>query len=277
MSAVETISPPDYHTHTRLCKHARGIPAEYARSAVSNHVPELACTDHCPTPDQFDLEHRMELAEFDTYAGWVRDVQALGEPTVLFGVEADYYVGCTEFLSAWLSAQPLDLVLGSVHYLDYWAFDNPEQRSLWETADLRGVWQKYFELITEMVQTGLYDVAAHLDLPKKFGHRLPDNVLYELVLPVLDTISVSGMAIEINTSGLGKPIAEFFPSAEILAWACERKIPLTFGSDAHDPSVVGAEFDAAVIMARQAGYTHSLRFRGRRAEPIPLPAVAVSF
>lgn len=263
--------PPDYHTHTELCKHAQGRPVDYLLAADETGLPGLACTDHCPTPDAYDLEHRMKLEEFERYSEWVREARAVNSLPVLFGIEADYYVGCTEFLSGFLARHSFDYILGSVHYLDYWAFANPAQRTLWETEDTQAVWKKYFELVGEMAQTRLYHVAAHLDLPKKFGHRPRDRHLREMVLPVLDVILATGMAIEINTSGLTKPVRETFPSAEILSWACEREIPITFGSDAHEPGRVGAFFDQAVALAREVGYRHSLRFENQRRTPAPLP------
>ena len=263
--------PPDYHSHTQLCKHAQGKPIDYLRVAGIRQVQELASTDHCPTPDGFDLEHRMELAEFDVYATWVREARESGEDShLLFGLEVDYYEGCTEFLDPFLKKQPLDVVLGSVHYLDYWAFDHPDQRTLWDSVDVASVWEQYFSHIGDMADTGLYDVASHLDLPKKFGRILPDPQLKEYALPALDRIARAGMAIEINTSGAIHDVQKFYPSIQILTWAKERDIPLSFGSDAHSPDRVGADFETAVIMAKQVGYTHSVKFRQRTRELIPL-------
>jgi histidinol-phosphatase (PHP family) len=263
--------PPDYHSHTELCKHARGRPLDYARAAGERGVPELACTDHGPVPDGYDPEHRMTLDQFEQYEAGVREAREQGPVPVLFGVETDYYPGGVEWLGPWLKRQDFDIVLGSVHYLDFWAFDNPAQRSLWETVDVAGAWKKYFSLIAGMARSGLYDVASHLDLPKKFGYRPRERQVREMVLPVLDVIAASGMAIEINTSGLHVPVKEMYPAPEILAWAAERDIPLTFGSDAHDPARVGADFDRAVALARDAGYSRrvSLHRRVKTSEPLP--------
>jgi histidinol-phosphatase (PHP family) len=264
--------PPDYHTHTDLCKHASGRPVDYARAAAGNGLPGLACTDHCPTNDGYDIEHRMEPGQYPRYREWVEEAQSAGPVPVLFGVEADYYPGGVAHLKSWLPRQPLDIVLGSVHYLDYWAFDNPAQRSLWETVDVKRVWQRYFGLVRELAATRLYDVAAHLDLPKKFGFRPKDRDIRECVLPALDALAAHGLALEINTSGIHKPAAEPFPSTQILSWAREREIPLTFGSDAHEPGRVGSDFELALRMAREAGYTHRAEYHRRQRSLVPLPS-----
>lgn len=272
MTAPQTRTlPPDYHTHNLRCKHAQDTPVDYARAAVRNGVKEMACTDHCPTDDNFDIEHRMELSEFPDYLGSIEEAQKVSGVTVLRGVEADYYPGCEKFLGPFLSTAKLDIVLGSVHYLDYWAFDNPAQKSIWNSVDTTGAWSNYFDLIMQMVNTGLYDIASHLDLPKKFCHRPPDAKIREMVLPVLDRMAETGMGLEINTSGALVPAAEFYPSPAILTWAAERNLPLSFGSDSHIPGRVGDGFPKAVALAREVGFKTCVRFRDRKMTRVPLP------
>ena len=122
-----------------------------------------------------------------------------------------------------------------------------------------------------LVGTHLFDVIGHFDLPKKFGHRLRDKDMTELVQPVLDVIAKSKMGIEINTSGWRRDVHEAYPSPLILSLACEREIPLSFGSDAHAPNEVGYEFAQAVSLARETGFRDSLWFRNRTGTRVALP------
>lgn len=269
MSAHLTL--PDYHTHTELCKHATGSPADYRSAAAARGVRQLATTDHCPTDDGFGLDHRMELGQFDRYRASAQSAAAGRGPALLFGVEADYYRGCERFLGKFLATQPLDLVLGSVHFLDYWSPD-PATRGLARNPDASFVWREYFLRIGELADTGLYDIVTHLDLPKKFGNELPLPTLREFALPALDRIAEAGMAIEINTSGLNHPPQACYPAPELLAWAAERGIGLVFGSDAHTPERVGAGFDLALDLARAAGFTAYREYRQRAFVNHPLPA-----
>lgn len=255
--------PPDYHTHTVLCKHAVGSTEEYRQKAREIGLAELCFTDHCPEPSGYDARHRMTLDELPQYYDLIRPLQDGGVPPVLAGLEADYFPGCESFLSSFLPAQPLDLVMGSVHYIKDWGFDDPHYLKTWESADLKGVWREYFKLIRQLVDTRLFDVISHFDLPKKFGHRLRDADMKEFVQPVLDHIARSGMAIEINTSGWRRQVAEAYPSPLILSLAAEREIPLTFGSDAHAPDEIGCQFKEAVALARDTGCMNSLRFKNR--------------
>jgi len=46
----------------------------------------------------------------------------------------------------------------------------------------------------------------------------------------------------------------------------EAGVPLTFGSDAHDPLDVGKDFDKAVDLARSVGYGEYLIFKNKKIE-----------
>jgi histidinol-phosphatase (PHP family) len=260
-----TILPSDTHIHTPLCKHARGEPAEYAASAQRRRVGEIIFCDHAPAPDGYDPVSRMSLAQFGEYAQAIRDLRdACDGLSIGLGIEADYYPGCADFLENWLPAQEFDMVIGSVHAIDGWGFDDPAYIAGWSSVNVKEVWRRYFELICELAETGMYDVVAHLDLPKKFGHRISDADLREIAWPALDRIAAAGMAIELNTGGLRKPVKEIYPSGYLLSLIRQHNIPICFGSDAHAPEEVAHAFEDAVALAEQAGYNGYVRFGGRR-------------
>lgn len=293
----------DYHIHTELCHHAEGEASTFRARAVELGLPEICFTDHVPNPDGYDPVNRMRLDQFPLYRTMVVDLarasqpwsppcsagalrggesappeaclpMALaGKPVVLFGIEADYYDGCERFLQDWLPRQEFDLVLGSVHYIANWGFDNPDERHVWDSVDVTNTWATYFDLIGKLANSRLADVVGHLDLPKKFGHRPSDRDLREMAKPVLDRVAEAGMAIEINSSGLRRQVHEIYPSALLLSLAKERDIPICFGSDAHRPEEVGWQFDASLALARSVGYTQAVRFRRRQPMPYALPAL----
>lgn len=206
----------------------------------------------------------MQLDQFSQYR---RDIEiaraAVPEVAVLSGVEADYYRGCEKFLAPFLLEQSLDIVLGSIHFRDYWS-DDPRKKYVSDKLDHTVTWTDYFQLTGELAQTGLYDVVTHMDLPKRFGAPADEKKIREHALPSLDKIAEAGMAIEINTSGLTHDVREQYPSLHMLSWAAERGIGLVFGSDAHQPARVGDGFDVALRLARAAGFKEARRYRQRR-------------
>ena len=145
---------PDYHLHTALCKHAHGTTTDFVKAAAERGLPEICFTDHVPTPHDYDSLNRMDLDQFAEYRANVAAAAAqAGDMPVLFGIEADYYTGCEQFLAEWLPRQDLDLVLGSVHYIGDWAFDHPDRQAYWDGADASG----------RSVGAGVYFVQARGD------------------------------------------------------------------------------------------------------------------
>lgn len=264
----------DYHIHTPLCKHAAGTPSEYMSRAKSLGITEICLTDHAPSPDGYDPTNRMELERFSDYRAIYEEMSAASPIPVLWGIEADYYRGNDGFLERWLPQQDFDFILGSVHYVGTWGIDNPDEINTWKAANaekVAAVWREYFILISELAATGLFDAVAHIDLPKKFAFRPADSLIPDIVSVALDSIARNSMAIEINTSGLRRPVHEMYPSPQILALARERGIPIMFGSDSHQPRDVGADFARAVRLAVEAGYTEYVTYRKRKKTVIPLP------
>jgi histidinol-phosphatase (PHP family) len=91
---------------------------------------------------------------------------------------------------------------------------------------------------------------------------------------------------EVNTSGLYKRLREMNPSRSILELMHARNIPVVIGSDAHTPTRVAADFDAALDLVESAGYTgihyfvertrHQLPIAQARARLVPHPFEASS-
>jgi histidinol-phosphatase (PHP family) len=264
---------PDYHMHTPLCRHAHGEPEEYAAEAVRKGLAEICFTDHSPAPEGLE-QYGMRLDEFPSYQEAVFRCRESAAIPVLFGIEADFSLQpeFQAFAREWLPAQPFDVVLGSVHAIRGWVFTNGgAEYERWKTEDVAAVWREYFDMVGQLADTRLYDIVTHLDAPKHSGFWPRESQIPEIVQPALDCIAAAGMGIELNTSGLIRPCQEIYPSPLILNLARERGIPISFGSDAHGPQDVGRYFDQALKLAKDAGYTHCLRMRGRKKELVPLP------
>ena len=117
-------------------------------------------------------------------------------------------------------------------------------------------------------ESKLFDVIGHADLPKKFGIR-PAQDCTPLYENFLDAAARGGCAIELNTAGLRKDCREIYPCPALLRLAFQKKVPITFGSDAHAPAEVGMNFAEAVALARSVGYRETVRFNRRQRETVP--------
>jgi len=262
----------DYHMHTPLCGHAVGAPAEYARRAVEAGLEEIGFSDHAPFVHCVDPGVTMDIKQLPEYYRMIEEVreQFKNELRVKIAIEADFIPGYEDKTKAILDDYPYDYVIGSIHFIRDWGFDNPDERAKWDQQDVNQVYRDYYQLLRECAQTGMYDIMAHTDLVKKFGHRATEDMLGE-IKKTAQVFKECGVAVEINTSGRRKPVGEMYPALDNLKIYCETGIPLTFGSDAHAPNDVGCDFQDAVALARQAGYTEYILFKDRKIErSIPL-------
>ena len=265
---MNSLLPADTHTHTQFCRHAGGLPLDYARAAAERGIPEIACTDHIPFPNDPHPSIRMKREEFDVYVGHVREAQQSGLCNVLLGIEADYQRDLVNgHIQAVLDSADFDLVLGSLHTGPFWDLSPGDPTATPEFVEQMN--RTYYARMAELARTGLYDVCSHFDIVKRTGIHAPPALLAEIVPPALDAVAAAGMASEINSSGVDHGAAEAYPSLQILGLMKERDIPITFGSDAHDPAQIGRYFDRAIALARAAGYTHRAAFRRRKFTLVP--------
>jgi len=263
--------PADYHTHTPLCKHATGTPEAYVDAAVAAGLEELGIADHAPqTPEPFD-DWRMSVGDLPLYFDWIARAceHARGRIAVRAGLECDWIPGNSSWIAELAGAYDWDYLIGSVHYLDGWDFDNPQWLGRWAGTDIDDLWARYWSAYAEMAGSGLFDILAHPDLVKKFAY-LPSGDLTRFYEPAIDAIAASGAAIEINTAGWHKPCREAYPSPGFLRLAAQAGIPLVISSDAHAPVEVARDFPRAADLAREAGFTGTVRFDKRRRATSPL-------
>ena len=264
----------DYHLHTSLCGHAVGEMEEYLAAAERAGLTEVGFSDHLPQyflpPDQRNPGLGMGEEELPRYVEKVLRLREAAAPVRLkLGAEADYVPGHEEALARILDRYPFDYVLGSVHYIDGWGFDNPELIDGYSRRDIGQLYEQYFSLLQAAARTGLFDVMAHPDLIKKFGYRPAGNItpLYEATARIF---AEAGVCVEVNTAGLRVPARELYPAPGFLAACRRRGVPVTLGSDAHRPDQVGLGLADALRLVRDSGFGEIASFSGRKMELVKI-------
>lgn len=253
----------DTHMHTPLCKHARGEPEEYAAMAAKRGLDGIIITCHNPGPEGFSTQVRMSLAQFDDYVALVdRARQAWhGRIDVRLGLECDYLPEpeMEAFLHRLLHRADFHYVLGSLHP------QLPYYRQRYDTGDAHAFYRTYYDHLAQAAESGLFDCLAHPDLVKNtYVQEWKVDAILDDIRASLDRIAQTGVAMELNTSGIHKTIREMNPGPQILAEMRARGIPVVVGSDAHEPGRVAADFGRAFAMLAAAGYTETHYFLGRQ-------------
>lgn len=261
------------HCHTPLCKHAVGDPEEYCHHALRRGLRGIIFTCHAPLPNGWSAEVRMSDAEFDTYVAMVDRAREkfADRLDVRLGLESDFMPGLEPWLEKLHRRAPLHHVLGSVHY--QMAF----YRERYFTGDVFAYQQTYYEHLALAAESGLFDTLSHPDLIK---NETPVEWHFPRIRPfiekALDRIAATGVAMEINTSGMLKALPEMNPGPAQLALMRERGIPVVVGADAHRPDRVGDGYATALSHLRTAGYEEVSVFLDRRRHPIPLARALAS-
>ena len=258
----------DLHNHTILCNHAEGSVEEYVQRAIELGIDEYGFSDHAPM--NYDPKYRMDISQKQQYEKWVLDAKEKYKDKIkiLLAYEVDYLDGY--ILDEVVNAK-VDYLIGSVHFLknknDMWGFDNPEFIGVYKSKDIDTIWAEYFEAISAMAKTQLFDIVGHLDLIKVFKF-LPKKDIRIIARDTLKQIKDSNMVLEINPAGLRKPIGETYPSRQLLELAYEMNIDITFGSDAHSVEQVGFKYEEAISLAKEIGYKKCTTFENREKKSI---------
>lgn len=263
----------DSHMHTPLCKHARGKPEDYAAAAEKRGLKGIVITCHNPIPGGHSAHVRMAPNQFDEYVQMVaraRETWA-GRIDVRLGLESDYYPGAEAWLEELHAKVELHHVLGSVHP------QIKEYRDQYDNGSPQDLFRIYYEHLAQAAESGLFDSLSHPDIVKiVYPQKWQPADILDDIKPNLDRIATTGIAMELNTSGLQKPLNEMNPGRLILQEMQTRNIPVIINSDAHDPHRVGADFEKAIDLLLDVGYTESSYFIERRRHRLSLETARTS-
>ncbi|MGI6034143.1 MAG: histidinol-phosphatase HisJ family protein [Coriobacteriales bacterium] len=249
----------DCHTHSELSGHGSGGIEDMVRAAEERGLSTLVQTEHLWLPETLDPDHEDSM-DGEQQAGYLPEISRLQELLseresglcLVAGIEADWLPGRQAELERLCA--PYSYVLGSVHFLDGLALDYAPDVGAWEAFGVDGTWERYIETWLSMVESPVpFTAFSHPDLPKKYG-QYPSFDLCEAYAAMAEAVAVRGGMVEVNTSGLRKPVGECYPSLELLRAFHEAGVPCSLGSDAHRPEEVGAGIERGAALMRAAGY-----------------------
>jgi histidinol-phosphatase (PHP family) len=272
----------DYHLHLRpdgteqLAADAftDANVARYLEAASAAGIVELGVSEHVyrflQALDVWRHPYWVEQAtdDLDAYCEFVRTTP------LRLGIECDFIPGAEERIEALLGGRDFDYVVGSVHFIGEGenAVDDPGWDAWQESADPEEVWTRYFSYLADAARSGLYDILAHPDLVKVWGtgKPFPEGDLARFYEPAIEAIAESGIAVEISTAGLRKPVGEIYPAPRFAELCVEAGAAFALSSDAHLPEQVGFEYETAVELMRGWGIEEICIFEKRERRLVKL-------
>ncbi|GEM01319.1 histidinol-phosphatase (PHP family) [Halolactibacillus halophilus] len=263
----------DYHIHTPFCPHGTtDTLAAYAEKAIQLGLKEISFTEHAPLPEGFvdptpDKDSGMRREQVDAYIKAIQKVREMykNDLKIRVGFEVDYIEGfeqaTTDFLNTYgdeiedaiLSVHMLKDNTDTFHCLDF------SQAAFGDLVTALGsvenVYRAYFHTVEKSVRSDLGHFKpiriGHMTLVEKFKRVYPyqySKVMMKQIDQLLTLIKTKGYQLDVNTAGLFKPDCQtVYPNPVVLQRAKENGIPLKIGSDAHQATDVGREFQIALI------------------------------
>lgn len=191
-------------------------------------------------------------------AGYIEFVELMKQhsfPVKLrFGLEVCYSPGHEKDIEIIKGLYPFDFLVGSIHFIDGWAFSHMKQPWKKEDYDMQVLYSRYYELMYRLVQSKLFSGLAHPNSLQCFGAypKSTYKVEYEQIAKELKRNNMyieqsSGLAINYGDTKVGM-------NREMLQSMIKYDVPIITASDAHVPKDVGsliAEMNS-IIVSEQA-------------------------
>lgn len=267
--------PLDAHLHTDLSPDSH-VPLElYAAQAFERGIREIAITDHL---DFMPGAPAYEYADYGKREMIVRDAAErwAGKVTIRFGVELTFETRYEDAIREHLRTHAYDYVLGTVHAMSDGPYAHSRIAGFVAGKTLTQVVTPYFAEVARAIQTGLFDTLGHLDMVKRWlvpWYSAADfAAIPEVYEPLLVALVESGMALEVNASGLRHATGETYPGA----WVVRRfhelgGVRVTTGSDSHLPNSFAFGLEEACEIVAAAGFDRLALQRSLERGDLTLP------
>ena len=270
----------DYHIHTAHSTDARNSLIEYCERALKIGLGQICFTNHCELDKERDDNfivfegqrqpiERSGIERLFSEIGRCREQYDPHELDIRTGIEIGFFPGIEEYVDHLLGNIQVDYVLGSIHCLDHICIDSSKEYKTYFTAyPAPAMLNNYFQAVHELVQSGLFDAVAHLDVYKKYGidhyGRIIDHLPVGIIEKIFQDMKAKNIALELNTAGLRRS-GQIYPSADLMSIAKKTGIELlVIGSDAHSVEDLGKGLNEGYEYIRSFGYDEVCTFKDRK-------------
>ncbi|MDX6606108.1 MAG: histidinol-phosphatase family, partial [Solirubrobacterales bacterium] len=193
----------------------------YVAAAEEHGIAELGVSEHV-----YRFTQALEIWRHPYWESQARDdlddyCEFVRSTPLRLGIECDFVPGAEDRIQNLLQ-RDFDYVIGSVHFLGEEGAMDDRRYDVWERiSDPDTLWGTYFRWQAELARSGLFDIVSHPDLVKMWGadrsapSRDPRFHYEHLIVAIAET----GIAVEVSTAGLRKPVGEIYPS-RVFAGMC---------------------------------------------------------
>ncbi|MDH6351234.1 histidinol-phosphatase (PHP family) [Brevibacillus sp. 1238] len=191
---------------------------------------------------------------------WAEDGVALR-----IGIELDYFPGGEGELREVIEKYPWDVCMGAVHFPGGKGYLVRNLQEQLEVHASPGWFVRYFDVVEQAIDSGLFDVLTHLDGVRAFDPKADEMTLLPYYQRIARALRRMDTATELNTACVrGQTQREFSPSYRFLQILAQHEVPITLSSHATAPDQVGQHLAEARMQLRRAGYASLAVFADRK-------------
>lgn len=223
----------NYHTHTPLCRHAKGSVQEYIEAAIKGGIKKLGFADHAPQfyDGNFVSYMRMLPSEAE---GYIKEIRTLSEEyksdiEIFVGFEAEYFPPIFERLRSFCRDNGVDYLIMGQHTL------TNEPKNIWSSTPRpdKSILSLYVDEVLEGLSTGSFSYLCHPDLLNYTGD---EDFYVSENRRLCEGAKKLGIPLEINVLGLLE--GRHYPSDRFYKIAKDVGNDMILGVDAHWPSAL---------------------------------------
>ncbi|MBN2037264.1 MAG: histidinol-phosphatase HisJ family protein [Chitinispirillaceae bacterium] len=256
----------DYHVHTPYCGHAKGKIIDYINSAIAMGLQEIGFSDHLGRYYLTSPQRRrywdwgMEERDLARYVAELLELREIYEEriTIKIGLEADYIEGAEDLLETVIGRYPLDFVLGSIHCIPQLGWKHLSNYA--QLTDTSLVYGEYFRIARAALRSGLFNALAHMDFVWRYipWPTADATMPFKEIALTVEAAAASHQVIEINSNGLLWSLDHTLPCGDpfdaLIDQCRSRQVPVSLGSDAHEPTMVGKLFSELIGLLQRKGF-----------------------
>ena len=237
----------DYHTHSNYSDGQ--FLFSMVAAAERAGLDAIGFADHCHLSGDDELHgNRDELGfhldlTYERRRRGIRRVEAQFDVRVFDAVEIDYLPTETDRITGFLDEAGFDYAVGSVHQVNGQNVQRDSEFRGESEAARAAVVEAYYDTLVSLVESELFDIAAHVDLvertPSLRGFSTQDQ--HERLA---EALAESETVPEINAGRALGEYGEFHPSPDLLSTLRDHDVEFVVGSDSHQPDEIGRRVDA---------------------------------
>jgi len=262
-----------------FCDHAESNIEDIILRAIELNMPIYGFSEHAPRkheaylyPEEIELKKTPQdlIHSFYAYCDTLDNLQKkyASQITLLKGLEIEVvppndYISFNQQL---IREGNIEYIVGSVHWVNNYMTDFSSEtfyKAVEAYHGLEKLMIAYYQTLKEMIISIKPDIVGHFDLITCFlkPEEVPEysSKLLKVIEETLEEIKKNNCILELNTSGLRKPIQRIFPDIFIIQKSVELEIPFTFADDSHNIQQVGYQLEKARELLLNQGITHIIR------------------